>query len=137
MRSSFFSSVILNSKGPPISGPLLFLLEQAAAKYLRVYRGADRVQFRHPNPPCEGLIKYKKEGALGAFSGTIFEAYVVDSNGKITECEFILRDGRENITPDDMEFAIFSELTDEGQQSGMRLDIDQIRNVEVSKAISH
>ncbi|TSC69464.1 MAG: hypothetical protein G01um101456_145 [Parcubacteria group bacterium Gr01-1014_56] len=130
-----WGSVIVNSTGPTISGHQILVLEEVAAAYLRSYRGAARIEFKHPL--CKGVAKYKKEGRLGTFSGAVFEAYIINDNGKTIECEFILADGREHVGPDDMPYAITFRPLGDGQYSGEYLDPNQARGVEVSKITSN
>ena len=130
-----WSSMIIKSKGPTISGFQLMLIEQAAAQYLSFYRGANRVQFQHPK--CGGIIKYKKEGVYHTFSGTIFEAYITSDNGKVSECEFIVGDGREHLMPENIAGAIYFEPASDGRRRAEFLDTEQIPYVEVSKVTTN
>ena len=125
--------ISINWTVQPLSGEQMLVLRNVAALHLRKRKKQSVVNFKHAL--CEGQLTRKKEGSLGTFSGTIFEADLGALKGERWTAEILIPRNSEWIPIEDDSVVIMTRPIP-GGDFGVK-QVDTTKTVVVDKSKSH
>ncbi len=115
-----WAAIIIDSKGPRLTGEQLAVLERVAARSLHEGRDGSALQFEHDL--CDGIVNRGEDGSYVGFVGTNFHAYLGTNGNQPWTCDFMLLRNMDKLVIDDDTLVTWYQRTKSGKIREKNID---------------